>query len=125
MNAGSKKYKKIQLGYYKNGTEKNENKKDLKNEFKIFERRISMEIKNIENIKFYNNKGKELFEIKEIEAFEESDKYENKIKHRKIYHYVINVGEEIKVELDGYLMGKRAEDEITIVPYGNIKVIKE
>lgn len=32
MNAGSKKYKKIQLGYYKNGTEKNENgnKKDLK-----------------------------------------------------------------------------------------------
>lgn len=84
-----------------------------------------MKIKNIENIKFYNNKGKELFRLDEVEAFDESDKYENKIKHRKIYHYVINVREGIKVELDGYLMGKRAEDEITIVPYGNIKVIKE
>ena len=40
MNAGSKKYKKIQLGYYKNGTEKMKirkiwemNSKFLKGEF--------------------------------------------------------------------------------------------
>ena len=119
----AKNIKKFNQGTIKM-EQKNENKKDLRNEFKIFERRISMKIKDIENVKFYNDEGKELFGIKEIEAFEEMDRFGNRIKHRKIYQYVINVGEGVRVELEGYLFDKK-ENEMIIIPHGNVKIVKD